>query len=150
MKWSEVLEWNKRMDINETNKVHPELHVDADWKTQAQVEKEKLAEQVGDGVASGMTDKDPIPEAYAPPIPASFDLIVEQYAAQALLAMGKIPQPDGQKKINIGLARFFIDSLAVLEDKTRGHLTDSEQRSLQAALTDLRLTYVQVLKTMKK
>ncbi|MGC8624318.1 MAG: DUF1844 domain-containing protein [Phycisphaerae bacterium] len=138
------------MDINEPDKVNSELRVDADWKTQAQTEKAKLAEKVGDSAAPPMTDKTTMPESSASSMTASFDLIVEQYAAQALLAMGAIPQSGGEKKINIGLARLFIDSLAVLEDKTRGNLTVSEQRSLLTALTDLRLTYVNVLKTMKK
>ena len=69
-----------------------------------------------------------------------------QVAAQALMAMGALPQPGGAKKMDIGLARFFIDSLAVLEEKTKGNLTAGEQRSLLSALTDLRMTYVNVLK----
>ena len=77
-------------------------------------------------------------------------MIVEQFAAQALMAMGAIPQPGGQKKVDVGLARFFIDSLAVLEDKTKGNLTAGEERTLLTALTDLRMTYVNVFKSAKK
>ncbi len=128
---------------------NPELHVDADWKHQAQVEKEKLASNVGETPAKPAAE--PVVERSASPsVAASFEMIVEQFAAQALMAMGAIPQPGGQKRVDIGLARFFIDSLAVLEEKTKGNLTESEQRTLLSALTDLRMTYVNVLKNAKK
>ena len=137
------------MDKLENNDPNPELHVDADWKNQARAEKEKLAAKVGEA-----TPPPPAPAAAqsdsTPTITPSFEMIVEQFAAQALMAMGTIPQPGGQKKTDIGLARFFIDSLAVLEDKTKGNLTSAEQRTLLTALTDLRMTYVNVLKNPKK
>ena len=137
------------MDKLENSDPNPELHVDADWKTQAQAEKETLAAKVGDATqpppARAAAQSDPIPT-----ITPSFEMIVEQFAAQALMAMGAIPQPGGQKKTDVGLARFFIDSLAVLEDKTKGNLTSGEQRTLLTALTDLRMTYVNVLKIPKK
>ena len=127
---------------------NPELHVDADWKNQAQAEKEKLAAKVGD--AGRPVADAPAESPTTPTIVPSFEMIVEQFAAQALMAMGAIPQPGGQKKVDVGLARFFIDSLAVLEDKTKGNLTAGEQRTLLSALTDLRMTYVNVLKNAKK
>lgn len=136
------------MDTPENIDPNPELHVDADWKSQAQAEKEKLAAKVGD--AAKPTVESPAESASMPTISASFEMIVEQFAAQALMAMGAIPQGGGQKKVDVGLARFFIDSLAVLEDKTKGNLTAAEQRTLLTALTDLRMTYVNVLKSAKK
>jgi hypothetical protein len=128
---------------------NPELHVDADWKHQAQVEKEKLAATLGE--TSAKPAAEPVVEhSKAPAIAPSFEMIVEQFAAQSLMAMGAIAQPGGAKRVDIGLARFFIDSLAVLEEKTQGNLTESEQRTLLSALTDLRMTYVNVLKNTKK
>lgn len=136
------------MEKTENLDPNPELHVDADWKNQAQAEKEKLAAKVGDA-ARPVADA-PAESPTTPTIVPSFEMIVEQFAAQALMAMGAIPQPGGQKKVDVGLARFFIDSLAVLEDKTKGNLTAGEQRTLLSALTDLRMTYVNVLKNAKK
>jgi hypothetical protein len=136
------------MDSHQNIDPNPELHVDTDWKNQAQAEKEKLAAKVGDSAQPTTESADEGPSM--PTIAPSFEIIVEQFAAQALMAMGAIPQPGGQKKVDVGLARFFIDSLAVLEDKTKGNLTASEQRALLTALTDLRMTYVNVLKAAKK
>ena len=137
------------MDKMENNDPNPELHVDADWKNQAQAEKEKLAAKVGDATPPAPARAAPQSDS-TPAITPSFEMIVEQFAGQALMAMGAIPQPGGQRKADIGLARFFIDSLAILEDKTKGNLTSGEQRMLLSALTDLRMTYVNVLKNPKK
>ena len=137
------------MDKMENNDPNPELHVDADWKNQAQAEKEKLAAKVGDATPPAPARAAPQSDS-TPGITPSFEMIVEQFAGQALMAMGAIPQPGGQRKADIGLARFFIDSLAILEDKTKGNLTSGEQRMLLSALTDLRMTYVNVLKNPKK
>ena len=134
------------MALPENNDPKSELHIDADWKNQAQVEKEKLAEKVGDVAVKPPAREPADAPSSMPSVAPNFELIVEQFAAQALMAMGALPQPGGAKKMDIGLARFFIDSLAVLEEKTKGNLTAGEQRSLLSALTDLRMTYVNVLK----
>lgn len=134
------------MALSENNDTKPELRIDADWKNQAQAEKEKLAEKVGDAAVKPPAAQSAGAPRSRPSVAPSFELIVEQFAAQALMAMGALPQPGGAKKMDIGLARFFIDSLAVLEEKTKGNLTAGEQRSLLTALTDLRMTYVNVLK----
>lgn len=49
-----------------------------------------------------------------------------------------------KKRITDGLngARQLIDTLIVLEEKTKGNLTDEEQTLLAAAISDLRLHYV--------
>ncbi len=125
------------------------LHVDTDWKSQAQAEKEKLAAKVGDAVTKP-TDGAAAPRQTSTPfIAPSFERIVEQFATQALMAMGAISVPGGPKKADIGLARFLIDSLAVLEEKTKGNLSTSEQLALSTALTDVRMCYVKVLKNSR-
>ncbi|MGD2154753.1 MAG: DUF1844 domain-containing protein [Gemmatimonadales bacterium] len=49
-----------------------------------------------------------------------------------------------RKRVTDGLAgaRQLIDTLALLEQKTKGNLTDQEGQLLQAALSDLRIRYV--------
>lgn len=42
----------------------------------------------------------------------------------------------------LGGARHLIDTLAVLEEKTRGNLTDEEKELLGSALSELRIRYV--------
>ena len=105
--------------------------VDEDWKKQAQEEKKRLAEE-GDGQAPG------------PPSEPSFSMIVSSFVAQALIALGQIESPvDGKRTQDLDAAKFSIDMLQVLQDKTKGNLADDEQTMLESALYDLRMRYVQ-------
>lgn len=60
---------------------------------------------------------------------------------------GESPSPEQQAtEIRHGLAtaRQLIDTLIMLEKKTKGNLSPDEQRFLQDVLTDLRVSYVRV------
>jgi hypothetical protein len=89
-----------------------------------------------------------------------FNNLVAGLAASAIAVLSQVemlmgPSPaeaDGEelsrdeirKRVSDGLggARQLIDTLAVLDEKTKGNLTDEEARFLQAALSDLRIRYV--------
>ena len=47
---------------------------------------------------------------------------------------------------NLDAARITIDTLAALEQKTKGNLTDEEEGVLRRALTELRMNYVDEMK----
>jgi hypothetical protein len=53
---------------------------------------------------------------------------------------------ESRAKIRTGLetARQLVDTIGVLEQKTKGNLTDDEQRLLQAVLTEARITFVKL------
>ena len=75
--------------------------------------------------------------------PAEFTSLVISIATSAYLHLGEIPDPDSKhSQVNLDLARHSIDLLALLRDKTRGNLTDEEQRILERFLYDLRMKYV--------
>ena len=60
-----------------------------------------------------------------------------------LVHLGIIDDPaTGKKEKNLVLAKQTIDILAVLEEKTRGNLTDDEATMLKNILYDLRIIYV--------
>jgi hypothetical protein len=65
-------------------------------------------------------------------------------SSQAILAMGLIPAPDGQRLQELPLAKHFIDLLAVLEAKCGGNLSADEARFLDQSLHELRMAYVEV------
>jgi hypothetical protein len=48
----------------------------------------------------------------------------------------------GKTEKNLEQASFVIDLLAVLQEKTKGNLTDTEARLIDNVLRDLRLNYV--------
>jgi hypothetical protein len=60
------------------------------------------------------------------------------------MALGRIPNPITNKSItNITTARHFIDTLDMLEQKTRGNLTGEEQRLLEEIQHQLRTMYLE-------
>jgi hypothetical protein len=62
----------------------------------------------------------------------------------ALFHLGEISDPSsGEKHEDLVLAQHTIDTLALLEDKTKGNLTDEEQDLLRHVLYDLKMRYVQ-------
>ena len=125
----------------------PKIIVDDDWKVQAAVEKQKLAEQVeskaspseAEPAAEGPTAQGPreLP-------PASFATLVSSVAMQGLLALGGYEDPKTKKRlVDLTLAKHHIDTLSVLEEKTKGNLTDEEKKALDKALYETRMQYVQ-------
>ena len=76
---------------------------------------------------------------------AAFPTFVLSLATSAMLHLGLIPDPQTGEpgKVDRELARHTIDTLEMLEEKTRGNLDDEEARLLKEALTELRMRYVQ-------
>ena len=65
-------------------------------------------------------------------------------AQQAAMFLGRIPNPQtNEPEINLPYARMFIDMLEMLQDKTRGNLSNEETQMLTGVLSDLRLAFVQ-------
>ena len=130
----------------------PILHVDDDWKAQAQAEKAKLAEkekaakEAAGGADQGAAAGKSRSTAGAGQIPpADFTTLVSSIATQALFAMGAMPDPQtGQRYTNLDIARHHIDSLGVLEEKTKGNLSEDETTMLATTLYELRQSYVQI------
>jgi hypothetical protein len=68
---------------------------------------------------------------------------VAELAMQASLFMGEIPNPETNEPIeDLNRAKYLIDELGVLEQKTAGNLTPEEERALKNILFDLRMKYV--------
>jgi hypothetical protein len=66
------------------------------------------------------------------------------FGTQAMIALGKLSNPaTGKAEKNMAAARLFIDTLEMLEQKTKGNLNSDETKVLQATLTDLRLMFVE-------
>lgn len=75
---------------------------------------------------------------------ASFSVLAMSLASSAAMALGLAPDPaTGQIQKDKQMAKFNIDLLVMLKDKTKGHLTSDEQRFLDTVLADLQMKYVQ-------
>jgi Domain of unknown function (DUF1844) len=70
---------------------------------------------------------------------------VMMHAQNAALFLGQIPNPKtGEAEINLDLARMFIDQLEMIQEKTRGNLTNEETTVLRNALSNLQMAFVEV------
>lgn len=113
------------------------LHVDSDWKAQAEAEREKLRKIDHDRDASSAEESpDKLP-------PADFRSIVGLLATQALGGLGAYGDPESKRiVVDLPAAQFAIDLLGVLAEKTKGNLAAEEEKELLAILAELRSRFV--------
>ena len=70
---------------------------------------------------------------------------VMMHAQNAALFLGQIPNPKtGEGEVNLEIAKMFIDQLAMIQEKTRGNLTNEEATVLRNALSNLQMAFVEV------
>lgn len=74
----------------------------------------------------------------------TFSIFLSSLSMQAMLALGKIENPITKKtEVNRDQARFLIDTLGIIEEKTKGNLTSDENTILSESLFNLRIMYIE-------
>ena len=120
----------------------PRIQVDSDWKAEAQAEKERLTQKEVE--LEEARDKD---GAGAPgELPAAdFKGLIGLLASQAIMGLGAYTDPKtGGVVIDLVGAKFAIDLLDTIDQKTKGNLDEAEEKELTQILTELRTRFVQV------
>ena len=79
-----------------------------------------------------------------PQPPVTFDHLVQQLYLTAMIQMGAGTQAGQQPRIDILGARQAIDLLGILAEKTKGNLTEVEDRTLQTVLFDVRMAFLEL------
>jgi hypothetical protein len=75
---------------------------------------------------------------------------VVMHAQNAALFLGQIPNPKtGEPEVNLDFARMFIDQLEMIQEKTRGNLTNEETTVLRNTLSNLQMAYVEASGTAR-
>ena len=137
----------------------PKIIVDDDWKQQAQAEKQKLAEQAKADETPPGESQPQAPDAQGPGQgpeggegqerqlpPASFTTLVSSLATQAMMALGGFKDPNSDKvMVDLDLAKHHIDTLKVLDAKTKGNLDEEEKKLLEEASYQVQMLFVQVV-----
>lgn len=83
--------------------------------------------------------------------PVTFSTFVLGFSTQVLLHLGEIPDPTtGAVQRDLGAARQVIDILGILREKTRGNLGQDEEALLDSILYDLRMRYVELVRSGPK
>jgi uncharacterized protein DUF1844 len=81
----------------------------------------------------------------------TFSSFVLGLSTQALLHLGEIPDPgSGAVARDLVAARQVIDILGILRDKTRNNLAQGEESLLDSILYDLRIRYVELVRSGTK
>jgi Domain of unknown function (DUF1844) len=83
------------------------------------------------------------PAAGAPP-PVTFEQLVQQFYVSAMIQMGAGTQEGQRPRVDILGARSTIDLLGVLAEKTKGNLTEAEDRTLQTVLFEVRMAFLEL------
>jgi hypothetical protein len=133
------------------NQDKPQIFVDEDWKSRVEAEKKAAAEKTTVGAstatssAAGGESAERVSREPPPPLPpATLSFLVTTLATQAMVSLGQVPNPfSGKVEIRLPEARHFIDTLAMLEEKTAGNRTPEESALLRGALHQLRMAYIE-------
>ncbi len=127
----------------------PKIIIDDDWKAQAEAEKEKLAEEIEHkeepaAPAEQAEQAAPTGQEQRQLPPADLSSLINQIAMQAMLALGGYEDPKNKKRmVDLTLAKFHIDMLTVIEEKTAGNRSDTETELLDKVIYEMRMHFVQ-------
>ena len=122
------------------------LIIDEDWKSQVQAEKEAAARSRNSEAPKGGGTADQYDLDDAPMPPASLELLLTTLATEALVALGEVPHPaTGKVQYLPHQAKYLIDTIDVLRQKTTGNLTAPEQQTIDSLLHQLRMIFVEKL-----
>ncbi len=123
------------------DKEDKKIIIDEDWKEQAQKEKEELAKEAE---AEKDTEEEQEQTKKQMP-PADFSGLVSMLTTQAFFALGLIrTEEDKEQPADLQLAKYNIDMLDVIEQKSKGNLTEDEEKLLSGALHQLRMSFVKM------
>jgi len=117
------------------------IFIDDDWKSQVAAEKEELQREAESQPAE--PPQEPLPPQSQEMPPASFEMLMTMFATEAMAALGQLPNPmTNELSVNIEHARYAIDMLQMLEEKTKGNLELNEAKTLEDLLHQLRMLFV--------
>ncbi|HYF49814.1 MAG TPA: DUF1844 domain-containing protein [Planctomycetota bacterium] len=153
--------------------------VDDSWKEEARREKEAAARAAGSGAAPSRPAEQPRQQSAPQPpgkqpqaAPASSDdakadqkqlspqeqqqskifmNFLAGLAQQALMQLGEIESPfTGQRELDLNGARYTIELLAVIQQRTKGNLVGEEPQLLEETIADLKMRYVELAQELQR
>ncbi|MHC4395847.1 MAG: DUF1844 domain-containing protein [Planctomycetota bacterium] len=121
-------------------KEEKKIIVDEDWKQEAQKEKDILTAQEKSAKEKPEEEK---PERG--PLPkGDLAALISMLVTQAFYSLGAIKMEGQEKEPDLELARYNIDMLETLAEKTKGNLNENEEKVLANTLNQVRMAYVKV------
>lgn len=118
----------------------PKIIIDSDWKKEAELEKEKLAQKSAPKPAHGAK-----PDGHEDLPPPEFLQHCASLATHAMILLGAVPNPmTGKQEFDPMYARHLIDTIVMLREKTKGNLTAHESETLEHLIGELKLAWLSV------
>jgi hypothetical protein len=126
---------DKRVTFTEESAEKPQQEPAAEPSKSREEPKQKPTEKTADSTS-------------APPLPeANFLTLVFSLYTHAQIFLGVIPNPITQQpEQDLPQAKYNIDLLGILREKTRGNLSQEEEQALEGILYELRMNYVSMNK----
>jgi hypothetical protein len=126
----------------EKKKDQKKIIIDEDWKAEAKKEKDVLAakeeqeKKQEQKESRSHRDRGPLPKG-------NLAALISMLTTQAFFSMGAF-KVEGQeeREPDLELARYNIDMLETLQEKTKGNLTEQEEKVLKETLNQIRMAYV--------
>ncbi len=77
----------------------------------------------------------------------TFSAFIMSLSTSALFHLGEIADPStGKKLFDLDLAKHAIDTLAMIQNKTKGNLEKDEEELLKNILYDIKIRFVKAVK----
>jgi hypothetical protein len=112
--------------------------VDEDWIKEVENEKTKSEKE------KPSPEKAESKSASKGPHEMNFTVFLSTMGLQAYVALGEIADPaTNEKKVNVDQAKYMIDMLGLLDEKTKGNLNSEESKMLSSMLYELRTRYIE-------
>ncbi len=117
----------------------PEKKVDEEWLKRVEEEKGSPGESRRNRRSATESQAKAVP-----PKEVNFSLFLSTLALQAYVALGELEEPESRtQKVNLDQARYMIDILGLIQNKTKGNLSPEEERMLSHLIYELRMKYIE-------
>lgn len=117
-------------------------NIDESWKES--VEKDKEISSCGDDCSCGC-DCSSGSCHDSEEIEVNFFNYVASMGYQAMIFLGEVPNPmTNETEQNLRQAKFLIDTIALVNDKTKGNLSQQEDQFIKNTLHELQMKYVEL------
>jgi hypothetical protein len=124
-----------------------EKKVDESWKDKVNVEKTQKNPEAKENLKTPETANPQSDEQDYEMPPVDFNLFISSLGMQALMGLGEIENPISNKKEkSLPQAKYLIDTLAMVQEKTKNNLSAQESDMLEQMLFQLRMKYVELSK----
>lgn len=125
-------------------------HIDESWKDSVAKDKEVHSDDHACGCGHDHAhDKEPV-KGDSEDFEVSFFNYIASMGYQAMIFLGEVPNPmTNQVGQNLRQAKFLIDTIALISEKTRGNLSQQEDQFLSGTLYELQMKYVDISKKGK-